>query len=79
MLSFVPLVPPANPETVSRRESILPQFYPTSFRTVILTRVRCVLDRVKSYKHSSARQIQKSNASGKALKLKSIRKIGTTS
>lgn len=36
MLSFVPLVPPANPETVSRRESILPQFYPTSFELLFL-------------------------------------------
>lgn len=75
MLSFVPLVPPANPETVSRRESILPQFYPTSFGLLFLLVCDVYSTALNlSYKHSQPDKYKKATPLG-SLNLKAFEKL----
>lgn len=73
MLSSVPLVPQTNPETVSRRESILSWY---SFRLLPLLMCDVYSTALNlSYKRSQPDNIYKKSVSEKSLKLKTSEKL----
>lgn len=77
MLSFVPLVPPANPGTVSRRESILlNNTHSDCYSYFVCDACSTALNLLQTFSQPDK---YKKATSLRRLNLKAFRKIGTTS